>query len=47
MKTTHAVVLGVGLVVAALVFGIFFYNSRASDDTLAVVAPRPSASPRT
>jgi hypothetical protein len=37
MKTTQAAVLGVGLVVAALVFGIFFYNSRASDDTIAVV----------
>lgn len=37
MKTNHAVVLGASLVIAALVFGMFFYTSRASDDTIAVV----------
>ena len=37
MKTKHAVMLGASLVVAALVFGIFFYTARISDDTIAVV----------
>jgi hypothetical protein len=37
MKTSHAVLLGAGLVIAALVFGIFFYGARAADNTIAVV----------
>jgi hypothetical protein len=37
VKTTHAVVLGMGLVVAALVFGMFHYSSRAARDTVSVV----------
>lgn len=37
MKTAHAILLSVSVVVAALVFGIFFYNARSSDDTINVV----------
>jgi hypothetical protein len=37
MKTNHAILLGAGLVIAALVFGIFFYTARISDNTIAVV----------
>jgi hypothetical protein len=37
MKTGHVVLLGVSLIVAALVFGIFFYNARSSDHTINVV----------
>lgn len=37
MKTGHVVLLSVSLIVAALVFGIFFYNARSSDDTINVV----------
>lgn len=37
MRTNHAILLSAGLVTAALVFGAFFYSSRASDDTVAVV----------
>lgn len=32
-----AIILGAGLVVAALVFGMFFYAARKSDDTIRVV----------
>jgi hypothetical protein len=37
MRTNNAILLSAGLVIAALVFGAFFYASRASDDTVAVV----------
>jgi hypothetical protein len=37
MKTNHAIMLGASLVVAALIFGIFFYKARVSDNTIAVV----------
>lgn len=37
MKTNHAILLGASLVVAALIFGIFFYKARVSDNTIAVV----------
>jgi hypothetical protein len=37
MKTGHVILLSVSLIVAALVFGIFFYNARSSDDTINVV----------
>lgn len=37
MRTNHAIILGASLVIAALVFGGFFYSSRATDDTVAVV----------
>jgi hypothetical protein len=37
MKTAHAILLGASLIIAALVFGIFFYNARSSDDTIYVV----------
>ena len=37
MKTSNAVILGIAIVVAFLVFGIFFYSARRSDNTVAVV----------
>jgi len=37
MKTAHVILLGVSLIIAAVVFGIFFYNARSSDDTINVV----------
>ncbi|MCJ7578384.1 MAG: SIMPL domain-containing protein [candidate division Zixibacteria bacterium] len=37
MKTGHVILLSASLIVAALVFGIFFYNARSSDDTINVV----------
>jgi hypothetical protein len=37
MKTGQVVLISASLVVAALVFGIFFYNARSSDDTINVV----------
>ena len=37
MKTNYAIVIGAGLVISALVFGIFFYQARVSDNTIAVV----------
>lgn len=37
MKTSHAVILGTGLVLAALVFGIFFHSARTGPQTISVV----------
>jgi hypothetical protein len=37
MKTGQVILISVSLVAAALVFGIFFYNARSSDDTINVV----------
>jgi hypothetical protein len=37
MKTGHVILLSASLIAAALVFGIFFYNARSSDDTINVV----------
>lgn len=37
MKTAHVILLSASLIIAALVFGIFFYNARSSDDTINVV----------
>jgi hypothetical protein len=37
MKTAHVIVLGASLMIAALIFGIFFYSARSSDDTINVV----------
>jgi hypothetical protein len=37
VKTNYAIVIGVCLVIAALVFGIFFYQARIADKTIAVV----------
>jgi hypothetical protein len=37
MKTGQAVLIGVSLVFASLVFGIFFYNARSSVNTINVV----------
>jgi hypothetical protein len=37
MKTVHVILLGASLIVAALVFGIFFYNARSSENTINVV----------
>jgi hypothetical protein len=37
MKTGHVVLISASLIIAALVFGIFFYNARSSDDTINVV----------
>jgi hypothetical protein len=37
MKTAHAIFLGASLMIAALIFGIFFYSARSSDDTINVV----------
>lgn len=37
MKTGHAIILGLGLVCAALVFGIFFHSARTGPQTISVV----------
>ena len=37
MKTGHALTIGVGLAIAALIFGLFFYSARVSEDTISVV----------
>jgi hypothetical protein len=37
MKTAHVIFLGASLMIAALIFGIFFYSARSSDDTINVV----------
>ncbi|MGB8656988.1 MAG: SIMPL domain-containing protein [Candidatus Zixiibacteriota bacterium] len=37
MKTGHVLLLCGGLIIAALVFGIFFYSAKASEDTINVV----------
>jgi hypothetical protein len=37
MKTNHAFLIGASLVLASLIFGIFFYGARMSDNTIAVV----------
>jgi hypothetical protein len=37
MKTVHAVILGIALVVAFLLFGVFFYAARSADETINVV----------
>jgi len=37
MKTAHVVILGIALVVAFSIFGVFFYAARSSDDTINVV----------
>ena len=37
MKTMHALVIAAGLAVAALVFGMFFYSARVTNDTIGVV----------
>jgi hypothetical protein len=37
MKTVHALLIGVSLIISALIFGIFFYNARSSDNTINVV----------
>lgn len=37
MRISHAIMLAAGLVIAAMVFGIFFYHARVSDNTIAVV----------
>jgi len=37
MKTAHAIILGIALVAAFVMFGIFFYAARSSDNTINVV----------
>jgi len=37
MKLGEALAIGIGLIVAALVFGVFFYNARSTPDTVSVV----------
>lgn len=37
MKSSHAVILSVGLILAAMIFGMFFYAARSSDQTIDVV----------
>ena len=37
MRSGHVIVLGVSLVLAAFLLGIFFYSSRVGDDTISVV----------
>jgi len=37
MKTAHVILISASLIVAALVFGIFFYNARSSENTINVV----------
>jgi hypothetical protein len=37
MKTVHALLIGVSLIISALIFGIFFYNARSSVNTINVV----------
>lgn len=37
MKTAQAIILGSSIVIASVLFGIFFYVARSSDDTINVV----------
>ncbi len=37
MKTAHAILLGISLILAAFVFGILFYNARSTENTINVV----------
>lgn len=37
MKTGQVIVIGISLILAALVFGILFYSSRSTEDTINVV----------
>jgi len=37
MKTTQAVILGISIVIASVLFGVFFYAARSSHDTINVV----------
>lgn len=37
MKTSHAMILAIGLVLAALIFGMFFYGARAGQHDISVV----------
>jgi hypothetical protein len=37
MKTVHAILLGISLVLAAFVFGILFYSARSTENTINVV----------
>jgi len=37
MRIGHAIILSAGVVIAALVFGVFFYGARMAEDTIAVV----------
>ena len=37
MKTAHAVILGIALVIAFFIFGVFFYAARSSGSTINVV----------
>jgi hypothetical protein len=37
MKTAHAVIMGIALIVAFLLFGVFFYAARVNDNTINVV----------
>ena len=37
MKTVHAVILGISLVAAFFIFGVFFYAARSADESINVV----------
>lgn len=37
MRTIHAIILGIGLALAALIFGLYFYAAKGTDDSVAVV----------
>jgi len=37
MKTGHVLILGCSLIIAALVFGLFFYHSRAVENSVGIV----------
>ncbi|MBD3170453.1 MAG: DUF541 domain-containing protein [candidate division Zixibacteria bacterium] len=37
MKNSQAFILSIGIVLAALIFGVFFFNARATDETVQVV----------
>ena len=37
MKTSHAIILGVSLIIAFLLFGVLFYAARRSEDSINVV----------
>jgi uncharacterized protein len=37
MKSGQVLLIGLSLIIAATIFGIFFYNTRAADDTITVV----------
>jgi len=37
MKNSHAVIICIGFVLAAFVFGMFFYSSRATSETVSIV----------